>query len=132
VTVARFVERERARLRRANLVSAVALVAGATAAVVAVGVLLLGGSRWLALPRATPFVVWVVLLVVNAVIARWAWRRLVRTTARDRVAAEIEREQALRAGVLRSVLEVADSGALGRHAAGGMAEAQSVTTCNAR
>jgi hypothetical protein len=122
VTVAEFVERERARLRRAHLVSAVALTVAVTSAVVALGVLVLGGSRWLSLPRATPFVVWLVLGVVNAFVARWAWRRLVRGAARERVATEIEREQALRAGALRGAMEAAGSGALGRHAASGMAE----------
>jgi hypothetical protein len=122
VTVAEFVERERARLRRAHLVTAVALVAAATSAVVALGVLVLGGSRWLSLPRATPFMVWLALAVVNALVARWAWGRLVRGAARAHVAAEIEREQALRAGALRGVMEAAASGALGRHAASGMAE----------
>jgi hypothetical protein len=122
VTVSEFVERERTRLRRVHLVTAVALIVAATSVVVAVGVLLLGGSRWLALPRATPFAVWLVLAIVNAAVARWAWRRLVRGSARDRVAAEIEREQSLRAGALRGVIETADSGALGRHAATGMAD----------
>jgi hypothetical protein len=121
VTVAEFVERERAQLRRTHLVTAVALVLAATTAVVALGVLVLGGSRWLALPRAAPFAVWLVLAAVNAFVARWAWRRLVLAAARDRVAAEIEREQALRAGALRGVLEAATSGALGRYAASGMA-----------
>ncbi|MDQ3949654.1 MAG: hypothetical protein M3282_04845, partial [Gemmatimonadota bacterium] len=97
MTVAEFVERERTRLRRAHLVTAVALLVAATSAVVALGVLLLGGSRWLALPRATPFVLWLVLAVVNTAVACWAWKRLVRGAARERVAAEIEREQALRA-----------------------------------
>jgi hypothetical protein len=121
MTVAEFVERERTRLRRVHLVTAAALVVAATALVVVVGVLVLGGSRWLTLPRAMPFVVWLLLVVVNAVVARWAWQRLVRGAARDRVAAEIEREQALRAGALRGAIETAQSGALGRHAAAGMA-----------
>jgi hypothetical protein len=122
VTVAEFVERERTRLRRAHLVTAIALLVAATSAVVALGILLLGGSRWLSLPRAMPLVVWVVLAIVNAVVATWAWAHLVRGAARERVAAEIEREQALRAGALRAVMETAGSGALGRHAASGMAE----------
>jgi hypothetical protein len=122
VTVAEFVERERTRLRRADLVAAVALLVAATSAVVALGVLLLGGSRWLELPRAMPFIVWLMLAVVNAVVARWAWIRLGQGAARERVAAEIERAQALRAGALRGVMETAASGALGRHAANGMAE----------
>ena len=121
MTVAQFVERERTRLRRVHLVTAAALVVAATAVVVAAGVLILGGSRWLSLPRAMPFVVWLLLLAVNALVARWTWRRLVRGSARDRVAAEIEREQALRAGALRGAIETAESGALGRHAAAGMA-----------
>ncbi|MDQ3995839.1 MAG: hypothetical protein M3303_02340, partial [Gemmatimonadota bacterium] len=69
MTVAEFVERERTRLRRTHLLTAVALVAAATSAVIALGVLVLGGSRWLSLPRAAPFVVWLVLAVVNALVA---------------------------------------------------------------
>ncbi len=122
MTVTEFVERERARLRRAHVVTAIALVVAMTSLVVVLGVLVLGGSRWLTLPRATPFVVWLVLLVVNALAALWAWRGLVRGSARERVAAEIEREQSLRAGALRGAMETADSGALGRHAATGMAD----------
>jgi hypothetical protein len=122
VTVTEFVERERARLQQAHLVASVALVVAATSAVVALGVLVLGGSRWLLLPRATPFVVWLTLAVVNTLAVRWAWGRLVRGAAQERVAAEIEREQALRAGALRGVMETAGTGALGRHAASGMAD----------
>jgi hypothetical protein len=120
VTVAQIVERERGRLRRANVVAGLAVAVAATSTVVVLGVLALGKSRWLALPRAAPFAVWLALVAVNVLVARWAWR-LVGAAARGRVAAEIEREQAMRAGSLRAVIEVADSGALGRHAAGGMA-----------
>jgi hypothetical protein len=117
VTVLQLVERERNRLRRMHLLAGIALAAAATCAVLAFGVLALGGSRWLALPRPMPFLVWVVVFAVDGLIVWWTWRHLARAVSRAGVAAEIEREQALRAGALRGALEIADSGALGRRAA---------------
>ena len=83
----------------------------------AVGIVLLGGGRWLALPRVTPFVVW--LLAIGA--ALWAWRQRrdadVRVTESGAVAEAIEHEQKLRRGTIRVASEVANSGALGAYAA---------------
>ncbi|HEX5581321.1 MAG TPA: hypothetical protein VFX39_07045, partial [Gemmatimonadaceae bacterium] len=61
------VARERTRLR--GLVVAAGAGAGLAAAAVllASGVAMLAGSRWMALPRGTPFVVW--LLALAAVVA---------------------------------------------------------------
>ena len=117
MTVLHLVERERAHLRRANVVAGVALGAAASCLTLALGVLALGHARWMSLPRPAPFVVWVVLLAIEAGVVWWTYAFLLRATTRHSVAAEIEREQALRAGALRGVLEIADSGALGRRAA---------------
>lgn len=117
MTVHHLVERERARLRAAYVLAGVALAAAVTCGLVSFGVLVLGRARWLALPRVVPFVVWGAVVAADAAIAWWTWTRLRRVAARSRVAAEIEREQSLRAGSLRGALEVGESGALGRHAA---------------
>lgn len=121
MTVGHLVDRERARLRAAYVLAGVALAAATTCGLVSFGVLVLGRARWLALPRVLPFAVWVAVLAADTAVAWWTFTRLRRVAARGRVAAAIEREQALRAGSLRGILEVGDSGALGRHAADHMA-----------
>jgi hypothetical protein len=68
------------------------------------------------MPRGTPMLVWIALIGANGAVAWWATRRLRVELARPSVAAAIEREQTLRAGALRGVIEVADRGALGRRA----------------
>jgi len=102
------------RLSRDTRIATVALpilVAGA------VGIALLGGGRWLALPRITPFLIWIAAIAGAA----WVWRlrRAVdahRTTP-DAVAEAIEHEQQMRRGTIRVATEAADSGPLGAHAA---------------
>ena len=109
MTVVQLVERERARLRASNRVMVAAAIVGLTTVVIGGGAWLLGGARWIALPRATPVLVWVTLIGVNAIAARVLWRRARRTLGRSSVAAAIETEQDLRAGALRGVIEVEDS-----------------------
>jgi hypothetical protein len=109
VTVVELVERERARLRLSDAASSVALHALVSAVVVGVGAWTLGGTRWIALPRITPALVWAALVGTNIAVAAWTQRRASRRHARSSVAAEIEREQSLRAGALRGVIEVAES-----------------------
>src|SRR5688572_22927095 len=116
MTVVEFVERERARLRLFDTVAAVAFALVATFAIVGAGAWLLGDARWIALPRVTPLLVWAALLAANAFVLQWAMRRARRDLAQPSVAAAIEREQTMRAGALRGVIEVADKGALGRRA----------------
>jgi hypothetical protein len=117
VTITQLLERERASLRRMHLVAGAAAALTATATVVLVAAVLLGGSRWMALPRAVPFIAWGVIVVINA-IAVIATRRLVsRETSIGEVAAAVEREQSLRSGSVRGTMEVADDGALGQRAA---------------
>ena len=117
MTVLELVDRERARLRRMHLLAGFALTVGATALVLALGASALGSSRWMALPRPIPFLVWFVVAVADVAVVFWTAKQLDRRATRSSVAAAIERDQALRAGVLRGVIEVADSGALGRRAA---------------
>ena len=117
MTVLDLVDRERARLRRMHLLVGMGLAVGATCLVLALGASALGSARWMTLPRPLPFLVWLLVLAANVAVVWWTARRLDRRTTRQSVAATIEREQALRAGALRCVLEVADKGALGRRAA---------------
>ncbi|MEX2180250.1 MAG: hypothetical protein WD801_16155 [Gemmatimonadaceae bacterium] len=116
MTVIEFVERERARLRLMDVAAAVSLLLVVSVSIIAAGALLLGESRWIALPRATPALVWTVLALANGGVIWWAGRRLRRELARPAVAAVIEREQTLRAGALRGVMEVDEGSALGRRA----------------
>ncbi len=122
MTIVELVERERRRLRWMELAAGAALGATVVCGLVAGGVLLLGHARWLALPRAVPLLVWVLLVGGSALVA-WRTRRRLRSgTSRVQVAAAIERERTLRAGALRGAIEVAESGAFGRRAAAAMME----------
>ena len=94
----------------------------------AVGIALLGGNRWLSLPRVLPFAVW----LIASVAAVWAWRLRRHedglVTASDAVAEAIEHEQRLRRGTIRVASEVANSGALGVYAAQHVTRALSGTS----
>lgn len=116
MTVIEIVERERARLRVVDTAAVLALALVVTSAVIGAGAWLLGESRWIALPRVTPMLVWSVLAFANGAVLWWAVRRFGRELARPSVAAAIEREQTLRAGALRGVIEVADTNAIARRA----------------
>jgi hypothetical protein len=116
VTPLQLVERERRRLRGAYGAAGVALLLAVTVALLALGIIILGRARWIALPRALPFIVWGAVIALNAVLAVWAWRWVRRAVARPAVAAAIEHERALRAGSLRGVLEVGERGALAQRA----------------
>jgi hypothetical protein len=122
MTVLELVDRERARLRRLHVLVGVALAIGATCLVLAAGASILGGTRWMSLPRPVPFLVWLVLVAADAAVVWWTIRRLATRATRNSVAAAIEREQSMRAGALRGVIEVADSGALGRRAAAAVSQ----------
>jgi hypothetical protein len=116
MTVIDLVERERGRLRVAHVLSVAALIVVATLLVLGLGAWLLAGNRWMTLPRGTPFVVWAALVGANAAVVAWAVRRFRRDLGRPAVAAAIEREQTLRAGELRGVMEVGDQSAIARRA----------------
>jgi hypothetical protein len=122
MTIVELVDRERARLRRLHIALGVAVAASATAALLAIGASTLGGARWMSLPRPMPFLVWLLVIGADVAIVMWTVRRLNRRTARNTVAAVIEREQAMRAGSVRGAMEVANTGALGRRAAAAVGE----------
>ena len=119
---------ERSALLRLTRAARVASVVLPVCVVGAIGIAVLGGGRWIALPRVMPFVVWVAAIAA----AMWAWRqrrhddRGVTTT--DAVAEAIEHEQRLRRGTIRVASEVANSGALGAYAAQHATRALSGTT----
>lgn len=116
MTIRDLVERERRRLRVVDVGAGVALVVVATAAVLGAGAWALGQARWLALPRATPLLVWLAMALADAALVWWAARRWRRVLDRRAIAAAIEREQRLRAGALRGVMELDDANALARRA----------------
>jgi hypothetical protein len=122
MTIVELVDRERARLRRLHIALGVAVAASATAALLAIGASTLGAARWMSLPRPMPFLVWLLVIGADVAIVMWTVRRLNRRTARNTVAAVIEREQAMRAGSVRGAMEVANTGALGRRAAAAVGE----------
>jgi hypothetical protein len=116
-TISALVERERRHVRRAELIAALLFGAGAAALVLGLGAALLGSSRWLVLPRALPFMVWLVLgaaLLALAVLTRLRLRK--RGTAAQ-VALAIESEQGMRRGLLVGAIELEGTGALAARAA---------------
>ncbi|MCY7379962.1 MAG: hypothetical protein LH467_11595, partial [Gemmatimonadaceae bacterium] len=58
MTIGALVDRERRHVRRHELLAGALLGAGATSCIVGAGAVLLGHARWLTLPRAIPFAVW--------------------------------------------------------------------------
>ncbi len=108
---------ERSALLRLARETRLATVVLPVLGLAALGVAVLGGGRWLVLPRITPFVVWGG--VIGAAVWQWRARRSAddRVTSPDAVAEAIEAEQRLRRGEIRVAREVADSGPLGAHAA---------------
>jgi len=117
VTVGRLVDRERRHVRRHELLAGALLGVGVAAFVIGAGAALLGGARWLVLPRAVPLLVWVALVVTLAALAALTWRRLQAGGTRTQVARAIETEQGLRRGVLVGAMELEGKGSLAARAA---------------
>jgi len=117
VTVIELVARERARLSRVLSVWGGALVLAATAAVLAVAAVVLGGGRWMALPAVFPFVAWALAAAAAVGLVLFTIRHVRADASTARVAAAIEQERRLRLGALRGALEVGHLGALGRRGA---------------
>ncbi len=116
MTVLQLVQREQSRLRSKLVMSAASMALAGSAIALTLGVLVLGGSRWISLPPAVPFLFWI-LLVVTIVLAIVQVTRLHRTEASGAVVAtEIERERQLRDGSLRGVIELSGTSALARRA----------------
>ena len=90
MTVGTLVDRERKQLRRAELVAAGLLALGVLALGVGLGAVLLGGARWLALPRGVPVAIWLALVALLGALAVRTRARLSREATRMRVARVIE------------------------------------------
>jgi hypothetical protein len=117
MTLYELVERERRHVRGREVIAGALLVGCAAALIIALGAGVLGGSRWLALPRIVPFVVWAFVLAAAGALAWRTRRRLHRDATRAQVAHAIEAEQQLRRGVLLGALELEGRGALAARAA---------------
>ena len=118
MTVGHLVDRERQELHRAELLAAALFAAGVLALGVGLGAILLGGARWLALPRGVPVGIWFVLALLLGWLAVRTRTRLQRDATRMRVARAIEDEQGLRRGQLVGAIEMEGRGALASRAAG--------------
>ena len=123
MTILSIVDRERARALRLLRAAVSARAAAAAVAVLSLGALALGGSRWIVLPRLVPFLVW-----GGAIgLATWMIRRGLQAMQDEgsplAVAAAVEREQQLRRGQLRGLVELAgNTSAFVRRAADRLAE----------
>ena len=112
------VERERRHLRRAELLAAALLALGVVSLALGLGAILLGGARWLALPRGVPLAIWLALAGALGALAALTRRRLLRDGSRVQVARAIETEQGMRRGLLVGAIELEGQGALAARAAG--------------
>jgi hypothetical protein len=117
MTLHELVERERRHVRRRELIAGALLGGAAAAVLLALGAVVLGGARWLSLPRVLPFVVWLLIVAAGAALARETRRRLRRDATRAQVAHAIEAEQRLRRGALLGALELEGRGPLAARAA---------------
>ena len=117
MTLHELVEQERRHIWRRELLASALLVAAVVAVIITFGAGMLGGSRWLTLPRVLPFAVWLVVLAAVGVLAWRTRSRLRRDATRAQVAHAIESEQRLRKGVLLGALELEGKGALAARAA---------------
>ncbi len=117
MTIGSLVDRERRHVRRQELLAGALLAAGVAALVLGLGAALLGGARWLALPRAVPFLVWDVLGLALLALANRTRRRLRDGGTRLHVARAIETEQGLRRGLLVGAIELEGHGSLAARAA---------------
>jgi hypothetical protein len=94
--------------------------AGLTAAVcvaatlLAIGTVLLADSRWLKLPRITPWLIWFAIIALVGTAVYFMRRRYARVSTPLGVARAVERERALRDGSVRTALEVGEASSLGR------------------
>lgn len=118
MTIRRLVEREQRGLHRRELLAGWLFAGGALTLGVGLGAILLGGARWLALPRGVPALLWLVLAAVLAWLVVATRARLRRDATRVHVARAIENEQGLRRGQLVSALELEGGGALAARGAG--------------
>ena len=106
MTVFDLIARERTRVARLVRVDTWTRAAVAVVAALTLGALLLGGSRWIALPRVVPFAVWTVAAAAALYLARRGADALRRVAASETIADEVEREQKMRRGAVRGIIEL--------------------------
>ncbi|MFI5232091.1 MAG: DUF4175 family protein [Gemmatimonadales bacterium] len=106
MSVFELIARERSRvaglLRAGTWTRALAVLVAA----LTLGALLLGGSRWIELPRVVPFVVWVAAIGGAAYLVRRGGQTMGRVAASEAIADEVEREQQMRRGAVRGIVEL--------------------------
>lgn len=107
MTILAIVGRERTRVVRLLQASVSARALAALVAALSVGALILGGARWIALPRLIPFAIWIGAIALAAWIVRRGMRALHHDASPGAIAAAVEREQRLRDGSLRGLVELA-------------------------
>ncbi|MBC7791768.1 MAG: hypothetical protein H7Z74_17615 [Anaerolineae bacterium] len=115
MTVAQLVARERMRLSIAIIARGVAMALAIALILAAISAVALGDARWITHPSA-PLAAWLAAGILVCSAIWYSIRDLRGSAGRDRVAAAIERERALRAGSLRGALEVGTTGPLGERA----------------
>lgn len=117
MTLAQDLQHLVAAARRWGIARAIAAGVGGAMLGMAVVAWAVADARWLAWPRAVPFL-GLGAVLASGVAAAWWGRRLVRATGPATAAAIVEREGGLRAGALRGALEVERASSLGALAAG--------------
>jgi hypothetical protein len=122
MTLHDIVERERRGVARHLGLATGAWLLAAGLVVVLVATFVLGNARWLSLPRVLPFLVWLLIAGAAIPLFRRLRGRARQETSLHHLARTVERERRLRAGSLRGVLEVSETGVLGRLGAEQMAE----------
>lgn len=110
MTIFELVARERTRAARLVQIATSLRVAVVALVVLGVGATLLGGARWIELPRVVPFIVWFAAAAFAGVVA-WHGAQVMRRMASPAAIAEsVEREQRLRRGAVRGLVELANEG----------------------
>jgi len=118
MTIFDLVARERERVVRLVRVDTGVKALVVAGAVFVAGAVVLGGARWIALPKAVPFLIWVIALGLVAFVARRGRRIGAEVASTAAVSEAVERENKLRDGSVRGVMELAhDGGAFVRLAA---------------
>ena len=110
MTVFDLVARARMRIARLLQVETSVRALVAVVALLLLGAVLLGGARWIALPRLTPFLIWAIAVSAAVLIARWGARRWTRIAEPSAIAHAVEREHGLRNGSVRGLVELSGDG----------------------
>ncbi|HEX7545609.1 MAG TPA: DUF4175 family protein, partial [Gemmatimonadaceae bacterium] len=108
MTVFELIARERGRVARLVRAEAWTRAAVALVGALTLGALLLGGSRWIELPRIVPFAVWAVAIAAAAFLIRRGAGTVARVASNEAIADAVEREQKMRRGAVRGIIELSE------------------------